>query len=54
MVRRVTALVGISLILAVVVALVWTVHTHQQKTVLPSDTTDVISLHLSPTPEEVV
>ncbi len=54
MVRRVAALAGIALILAVVAALVWTVDQHKQKTVLPSDATDVISLQLPPTLEEVV
>jgi cytosine/uracil/thiamine/allantoin permease len=47
MVRRFAALAGIILILAVVTALVWTVHQHKMKTVLPDDATDVISSHVS-------
>ena len=42
MVRRFAALAGIILILAVVTALVWTVHQHKTKTALPADAVDVI------------
>ena len=53
MLRRFAALAGIILILAVVTALVWTVHQHKTETVPPSDgAVDVISLHSSPTPIE--
>jgi len=52
MVRRFAALAGIILILAVVTALVWTVHQHKMKTVLPDDATDVISTHVSQPPNE--
>lgn len=52
MVRRFAALAGIILILAVVTALVWTVHQHKIKTVLPDDATDVISSHVSKTESE--
>lgn len=52
MVRRFAALAGIILILAVVTALVWTVHKHKLETVLPDDATDVISIHVSQPPNE--
>ena len=52
MIRRFAALAGIILILAVVTALVWTVHQHKMKTVLPDDATDVISIHVSQPPNE--
>ncbi len=52
MVRRLAALAGIILILAVVTALVWTVHQHKTKTALPADAVDVISLFVSQTPNE--
>ena len=52
MIRRFAALAGIILILAVVTALVWTVHKHKAETILPDGTVDVISSHVSPTSNE--
>lgn len=43
---------GIILILALVTALVWTVHQHKMKIALPDGAVDVISAHVSPTPNE--
>ena len=52
MVRRFAALAGIILILTLVSALVWTVHRHKTRTVLPDDAVDVISFHESQPPNE--
>jgi len=52
MIRRFAALAGIILILAVVTALVWTVHQHKTKTALPNDAVDVISAHVHQIPSE--